>query len=99
VISGEIFGPRKKTVTWIDRWGPLVSKRKDSASSGIPGGPRAGFWFGPERFPRGLLYFFLPFLLFSFSVFFNLSYLLHYGFKLIQNLFVKISKIQLNILR
>jgi hypothetical protein len=30
-VSGEIFGPRRKTMMWTDRWGPLIRERKRKA--------------------------------------------------------------------
>jgi hypothetical protein len=74
-VSGEIFGPRRKTMTWTNRWGPLIRERKRKAGYRFrrrEDGPRAESGAGPKGFPGAFSYFFpsLFFFSFLFSYFF-----------------------------
>jgi hypothetical protein len=80
-VSGEIFGPRRKTMTWTDRWGPHVRERRRSE----------GYRFGIFFLGRGLIqmlgrfvapgplsrfFFFFPSFSFSVSYFFHNYFIL-----------------------
>jgi hypothetical protein len=74
-VSGEIFGPRRKTMTWTDRWGPLVRERKRKAGYRFgrrEDGPRAETDAGPDGFPGA------PFTYFSFFLLFLLCFLISF---------------------
>jgi hypothetical protein len=81
--SGVIHGWRRKTLLWPDEWGPHVSeireKIRDTVSVCLTGRGWLLFWAGIH--PRGLSLFFHFLFFFSFSVFLNLSYILHFKIK------------------
>jgi hypothetical protein len=70
-VSGEIFGPRRKTMTWTDQWGPHVRERRRSE----------GYRFGIFFMGHGLIQMLGRFVALAlFHVFFLLSFFFFFCF-------------------